>query len=282
MRLRFEEDEPLATSRDLSRALDRARARAEATRTRPERAPGAPVVLQPGQLYDPDQDRVEVVTRPLSENELRRAQRSNPNPVAPQRPKQRLFFSPGGTLDVPESMLNKSKKGEASLPIGTRVQAKLTVGASSQSRRPVLAAVVAPVRNAGRTVFPVGTVLVGRGSTDGRRRFFIDFYEASVRGEKMRFDGYAVSEGDMPGLVAMRRAASVEERSRDGAMDGAMNGAEAVVDEIVGQSLPGRVAQRIARGSMRGAQEGLQVDRSVVFEVAAGTAFEVLVVGGRG
>ena len=170
----------------------------------------------------------------------------------------------------------------ASAPSATYQPAVATSTELDAARFVQTAAVVAPVRNAGRTVFPVGTVLVGRGSTDGRRRFFIDFYEASVRGEKMRFDGYAVSEGDMPGLVAMRRTASVEERSRDGAMDGAMNGAEAVVDEIVGQSLPGRVAQRIAQGSMRGAQEGLQFDRSVVFEVAAGTACEVLVVGGRG
>jgi hypothetical protein len=230
-------------------------------------------VLQPGELYDPMADATIDVPRALAPRPLPGAERA---PVD-----QSIFFAPGGVLELPEGYGVEAKERGLGLPVGTRLKAKLLVGASSANRSPVLAKVTEPVRVGGAVKVKAGAILRGRANADASTgRLYIDFEEVRTNQERYALQGYAISHGDMPGLVARRREASLEDRVGAGGLGGAVGAGGEIASEVAGSGVVGKVVRRVAQGTVPEAQRELEADRrGVTYEVAAGTAFEVLVVG---
>ncbi|MEQ9498166.1 MAG: TrbI/VirB10 family protein [Deltaproteobacteria bacterium] len=230
-------------------------------------------VLQPGEIYDPMADATVDVPRAPAPRPLPGAQRA---PVD-----QRIFFAPGGVLELPEGYGVEAKERGLGLPVGTRLKAKLLVGASSANRSPVLAKVTEPVRVDGSVKVKASAILRGRANADASTgRLYIDFEEVRMNQERYALQGYAISHGDMPGLVARRREASLEDRVGAGGLGGAVGAGGEIASEVAGSGVVGKVVRRVAQGTVPEAQRELEADRrGVTYEVAAGTAFEVLVVG---
>lgn len=227
-------------------------------------------VLRPGEIYDPDDD--ETLRVPVA---------PRPPPEPPRAPvDQSIFFSPGGVLELPEGYgTDKTERG-LGLPIGTRLAVRLLVGASSTNRRPVLAKVVEPVRVDGTVKVKPGAIVRGRATADAATgRLYIDFDELRFEQARFALEGYAVSDGDMPGLVARRREASFEDRVGSGGLGGAVGAGGEIAGEVAGSGVVGKVVRKVAQGTVPEAQREVAADPGVTFEVAAGTAFEVLVVG---
>ncbi|MEQ9498149.1 MAG: TrbI/VirB10 family protein [Deltaproteobacteria bacterium] len=230
-------------------------------------------VLRPGEIYDPMADATIDVPRAPTPRALPGAERA---PVD-----QSIFFAPGGVLELPEGYGVEAKERGLGLPVGTRLKAKLLVGASSANRSPVLAKVTEPVRVGGSVKVKAGAILRGRANADASTgRLYIDFEEVRMNQERYALQGYAISHGDMPGLVARRREASLEDRVGAGGLGGAVGAGGEIASEVAGSGVVGKVVRRVAQGTVPEAQRELEADRrGVTYEVAAGTAFEVLVVG---
>ena len=280
------------SSDDVRRLLERAGEREARGRPEPPEvvaasSPPQPVRVRarPGELYD-DSGRVGVIVGTPEDRArtLRREAEEDRRAAAAAAaaPKVRHglgpeFFEPGGTLEVKETAPTHNRPS-LDLEVGTLFEATLVIGVSSLAPSVVVARVPKAVRVRGRTVVQAGATLRGRARPQ-QDRLFLTFHTLEQRGETFRFEGYAADK-KMPGVPALVRASSFEERGKSGAGRGAVGTAGNVIGELVGQTLPGRIARSVADGVATEAQQDLQPDRTRILELPVGRTFQVVVAGG--
>lgn len=190
------------------------------------------------------------------------------------------WFKPGGTIKI-EGLEEETEAQRLPLGVGDRMRAKLEVGISSGHSAPVLARLTKDVMSEGRIVAPKGAMLKGRFRADGLR-IYVSFDQLILRrGERLRFEGYAVDK-KVPGLLATRREIEGGD-SGAGVLRESVDVAKDVVGSLASGSIVGRVAQGVAEGALPKVPEGNVETPGFILEVAAGKRFEIVVTtGGEG
>lgn len=192
-------------------------------------------------------------------------------------PQMGRFFATGSKKKGDQ----KEKKPAFSIPVGTRIEAKLESGIDSLNHGQVVARVTRPVKSDGREVLPRGAVLVGRSSSrSGATRVYIDFMKAETGGKTVQFSGHAVVGGfaGLPATVKQLGPSDGDRRESRAARDSARAGAN-VAGEIAGALSPtaGRVINQVGGGqaSEVGQERPSTGGRQLL--VAANTEFQVMV-----
>lgn len=189
------------------------------------------------------------------------------------------WFKPGGTIKI-EGLEEETEAQRLPLGVGDRMHAKLEVGISSGHSAPVLARLAKDVVSEGRIVAPKGAMLKGRFRADGRR-IYVSFDQLILRrGERLRFEGYAVDK-KVPGLLATRREIEGGDAGA-GVLRESVDVAKEVVGSLASGSIVGRVAQGVAEGALPDVPEGQVENLGFILEVTAGKRFEIVVTGGEG
>jgi hypothetical protein len=155
------------------------------------------------------------------------------------------------------------------LPVGREVKAVLDLGITSLRHGEVLARVEQTV-TVGNASLPRGSMLVGSSEND-RKRIYVTFTKAVVDGKPLALRAMAI-EGKMPGLVPIRREATLEERQSAEVAKGALD----VVGELAKRGV-GSIAGRAIDGVTQESQRDQEVDRTVVLSVPAGRIITVKV-----
>jgi hypothetical protein len=259
-----------------SRADERLENAAGKTSSEDPNAKGV-VVLKPGELIDPDAPGGVVVVDPDAPKKARARSkgRVSSKSTEPASPNTGRFFTPGGLLKGTVEPKSGARETLA-LRIGDRFKAKLEVGIVSSVREEVIASVVDDVVRDGKRVLKKGDMLRGRTSNDDKR-IFIRFQSVDCGGRPLALNAYAV-EKKMPGLRAVRREATLEEKSKKSAASGAISGVAREAGAILAEgSAVGRIVEGAANGVASEAQQEVKTDSSWVLEVPAGKTFEVVV-----
>ncbi len=162
------------------------------------------------------------------------------------------------------------------LPLNTRVRLELQIGITSTKHDAVvLARVSEAVRIGEKVVLPKGALLKGRSSNDADR-VYIRFHEVVIGKEKFAVDASAV-EGDLPGVKAMKREATLEERQQSRVAQGALGAAADVALRAAGVGVAGTVLRGVSSGAVEETQQAQQYETSVVLVVPARTQVDAVV-----
>jgi hypothetical protein len=165
----------------------------------------------------------------------------------------------------------------AGLPVNTRIRAELQIGISSTKHDAVvLARVLAPVQITDKVLVPKGALLRGRSSNDNDR-VYIRFSELIVGKDRFSI-GAAVVEGDLPGVHAQKREATLEERQQSRVAQGALGAAADVALSLAGAGVAATALRGVSSGAVQETQQAQQYDTSVVLMVPARTPLEAVVV----
>ena len=165
----------------------------------------------------------------------------------------------------------------AGLPVNTRIRAELQIGITSTKHDAVvLARVLAPVQVADKVLVPKGALLRGRSSND-KDRVYIRFSELIVGKDKLSIDA-SVVEGDLPGVHAQKREATLEERQQSRVAQGALGAAADVALSLTGAGAAATALRGVSSGAVQETQQAQQYDTSVVLIVPARTPLELVVV----
>jgi len=180
--------------------------------------------------------------------------------------------------DAPATSVQKPTGAQpAGLPLNTRIRAELQIGISSTKHDSVvLAQVVTPVQVGDKVVVPRGALLKGRSSSD-KDRVYIRFSELVVGNQRFTIDASAV-EGDLPGLKAQKREATLEERQQSRVAQGALGAAADIALGLAGAGAAATALRGVSGGAVEETQRAQQYDSSVVLMVPARTAVEAVVV----
>jgi hypothetical protein len=192
------------------------------------------------------------------------------------RPRRgRWFFGTGATetdTEKPKAPATERLK-RAPIPIGDPIKARLEMGVSSLSHGQVMARLVESV-TVGKFTLPKGALLLGTSSNRGAR-VFLDFERVIHGGEPWSLVGEAVAEDKMKGLPARKRTVSLEERQQAAVARGALGALRKGV--VARTGTVGQLVDEAAGGAVEEVREDQQVDESVVYEVAAGEEFTLVV-----
>jgi hypothetical protein len=104
---------------------------------------------------------------------------------------------------------------------------------------------------------------------------FLRFARVIHGGEPWSLVGDAVAEDMMKGLPARKRTVTLEERQQAAVARGALGALRKGV--VARTGTVGQLVDEAAGGAVEEAREDQQVDESVVYEVAAGEEFTIVV-----
>lgn len=197
-----------------------------------------------------------------------------PAETPPPRRQGGRFFDVAPAPGAPPAGHETKSTSSAGLPVSTRIKVALGLGISSTKPDvTVLAEVISPVKVDDRVVIPAGAIMMGTSSSD-RERVYVRFHQVVVGGRKLSL-GAAAAEGDMPGIKAIKREATLEERQQSRLAQGALGAAAGLAEALVGPA--GSTLRELSDGAVRETQRAQEVDSSVVLIVPAKTQFEAIV-----
>lgn len=160
------------------------------------------------------------------------------------------------------------------IPMNTKLRVALQIGITSTKHDSVvLAKLRQAIKQGDHVLVPQGALLKGQSSSDNDR-IYIHFTELIIDGKKSSLVAAAV-EGDLAGVKAQKRQATLEERQQARVGQGMLGVAAEIAADAAG--VGGAAVRGVTGGAVQETQRAQEYDASVVLWIPAKTQFDAVV-----